>query len=113
MSEFGQLGTVLLAQQGLVMAALPDTVDLNGLVAFRGHAQLSSHMVEHAAHKPPLQRLVTMRTGREASEVLPEHDERLPAFSAYTREPGYRMQRLESAQDTGQAYGTMATYSGR
>ena len=80
---------------------------------FRGHAQLSSHMVEHAAHKPPLQRMVTTRTGREAPELLPEHDERLPAFSAYTREPGYRMQTLEPNQDTGQAYGSMATFPSR
>ena len=41
MGETGKLGTVLLADKALVMTALLDTVDLDRLIAFRGHAELS------------------------------------------------------------------------
>lgn len=45
MCKFGQLNAVLLAQQGLVMAALPNVVDLDGLVALGSHAQLTGIVV--------------------------------------------------------------------
>lgn len=41
MRKFGQLHAVLLAQQGLVMAALANIVDLNRLVALSCHAELA------------------------------------------------------------------------
>lgn len=38
MCELGQLHTVFLAQQGLVMSTLSNVVDLDSLVALSGHA---------------------------------------------------------------------------
>lgn len=41
MRELGQLHAVLLAQQSLVVPALPDIVDLNRFIALGGHTQLA------------------------------------------------------------------------
>lgn len=41
MRKLGQLHAVFLAQQGLVVAALADIVDLDRLVALSGHAELA------------------------------------------------------------------------
>lgn len=45
MRELCQLDTVFFAQQSLVVTSLPDIVDLNRLVALRGHTQLARIVV--------------------------------------------------------------------
>lgn len=57
MRELGQLDAVLLTQQGLAVRPLLDVVDLDCLVALRGHEQLAGVVEvegEHAGLGPAL-----------------------------------------------------------